>query len=44
MSLFLQWVEKNNVDWFEVYVVSDGDKAKYWLPVYAVFKQAYYLR
>ena len=34
MSLFLQWVEKNNVDWHEVYAVSDSDKAKYWLPVY----------
>ena len=34
MSLFLQWVEKNNVDWQEVYAVSDSDKAKYWLPVY----------
>ncbi|WP_289028175.1 hypothetical protein [uncultured Paraglaciecola sp.] len=28
MSLFLQWVEKNNVDWHEVYAVSDSDKAK----------------
>ncbi len=34
MSLFLQWVEKHNVDWHEVYAVSDSDKAKYWLPVY----------
>jgi len=34
MSLFLQWVEKNNVDWQEVYAVSDSDKAKYWLPIY----------
>lgn len=34
MSLFLQWVENNNVDWHEVYAISDSDKAKYWLPVY----------
>lgn len=34
MSLFVQWVEKNNVDWHEVYAISDSDKAKYWLPVY----------
>ena len=34
MSLFLQWIEKNHVDWHEVYAVSDSDKAKYWLPVY----------
>lgn len=34
MSLFLQWVEKNAVDWHEVYAVSGSDKAKYWLPVY----------
>ena len=34
MSLFLQWIEANNVDWHEVYAVSDSDKAKYWLPVY----------
>ena len=34
MSLFLQWIEKNNMDWHEVYAVSDSDKAKYWLPVY----------
>jgi hypothetical protein len=34
MSLFLQWIEKNDVDWHEVYAVSDSDKAKYWLPIY----------
>ncbi len=34
MSLFLQWIEANDVDWHEVYAVSDSDKAKYWLPVY----------
>ena len=34
MLLFLQWIEKNNVDWHEVYAVSESDKAKYWLPVY----------
>jgi len=34
MSLFLQWIEKHNVNWQEVYAVTDGDKAKYWLPVY----------
>jgi hypothetical protein len=34
MSLFLQWIEANNVDWHEVYAVSDSDKAKFWLPVY----------
>ncbi|GAC28586.1 integrase family protein [Glaciecola pallidula DSM 14239 = ACAM 615] len=34
MCLFLQWIEINNVDWHEVYAVSDSDKAKYWLPVY----------
>jgi site-specific recombinase XerD len=34
MSLFLQWIEAHNVDWHEVYAVSDSDKAKYWLPVY----------
>ncbi|MGO3445280.1 MAG: hypothetical protein ACTINA_17565 [Pseudoalteromonas distincta] len=28
MSLFLQWIEANNVDWHEVYAVSDSDKAK----------------
>lgn len=34
MSLFLQWIEAHDVDWHEVYAVSDSDKAKYWLPVY----------
>lgn len=34
MSLFLQWIEANDVDWHEVYAVSDSDKAKFWLPVY----------
>ena len=34
MSLFLQWIELNDVDWHEVYAVSDSDKAKFWLPVY----------
>ncbi len=34
MSLFLQWIEAKDVDWHEVYAVSDSDKAKYWLPVY----------
>jgi hypothetical protein len=34
MSLFLQWIEAHDVDWHEIYAVSDSDKAKYWLPVY----------
>jgi site-specific recombinase XerD len=34
MSLFLKWIESHDVDWHEVYAVSDSDKAKYWLPVY----------
>ena len=34
MSLFLQWIETHDVDWHEVYAVSDSDKAKFWLPVY----------
>ena len=34
MCLFLQWVEQNDVNWQEVYAVSDTDKTKYWLPVY----------
>ncbi len=34
MSLFLQWIEEHNVNWQEVYAVTDSDKAKYWLPVY----------
>lgn len=34
MCLFLQWIEEHNVDWQEVYAVSDSDNAKYWLPVY----------
>lgn len=28
MSLFLQWIEAHDVDWHEVYAVSDSDKAK----------------
>lgn len=34
MSLFLRWIEQHNVNWQEVYAVTDGDNAKYWLPVY----------
>ncbi|WP_170892977.1 site-specific integrase [Vibrio sp. 1-2 (7-a)] len=34
LSIFLDWLEKNNVAWQEVLAVAATDKAKYWLPVY----------
>ena len=34
LVLFLQWIEENNVDWHDVYAISESDKAKYWLPIY----------
>lgn len=34
LSIFLDWLEINNVAWQEVIAVAATDKAKYWLPVY----------
>lgn len=34
MCIFLQWIEENDINWQEVYAISDSEKAKYWLPVY----------
>ncbi|WP_080403156.1 site-specific integrase [Burkholderia ubonensis] len=31
---FLGWLADNDVDWHEVYAVSDGEKARAWLPPY----------
>lgn len=38
MCLFLQWVEKHNVDWHEVYAVSDSDKAQGWRFRFAIYR------
>ncbi|MBE4021777.1 integrase, partial [Vibrio parahaemolyticus] len=34
LSIFLAWLEENNVAWQEVIAVASSEKAKYWLPVY----------
>lgn len=34
LSIFLSWLEENNVAWQEVIAIAPSEKAKYWLPVY----------
>lgn len=34
LSIFLSWLEGNNVAWQEVIAIAPSEKAKYWLPVY----------
>ncbi len=34
LSIFLSWLEENNVAWQEVIATAPSEKAKYWLPVY----------
>ena len=34
LSIFLDWLEVNDVAWQEVIAVAATDKAKYWFPVY----------
>lgn len=34
LVVFLKWIEKEDIDWREVYAYSENDRAKYWLPVY----------
>ncbi|EJE8676061.1 hypothetical protein M5236_004798, partial [Vibrio parahaemolyticus] len=34
LSIFLAWLEENNVAWQEVIAIAPSEKAKYWLPVY----------
>lgn len=34
LSIFLSWLEDNDVAWQEVMAIAPSEKAKYWLPVY----------
>ena len=34
LSIFLSWLEANDVAWQEVIAIAPSEKAKYWLPVY----------
>lgn len=34
LSIFLLWLDNNNVDWRDVKAAANTERAKYWLPVY----------